>query len=55
MFRSLLGHLQALWENKSKSYLYFNVLWDPKCCKNLGSHNAWRCRPENMLFLLYIK
>ena len=31
MFRSLLGCLQALWENRSKSYLYFNALWDPKC------------------------
>jgi hypothetical protein len=31
MFRPLLGHLQALWENRSKSYLYFNALWDPKC------------------------
>jgi len=31
MFRSLLGHLQALWENSSKSSLYFIVLWDPKC------------------------
>jgi hypothetical protein len=28
MFRPLLGHLQALWENRSKSCLYFNVLWD---------------------------
>ena len=31
MFRPLWGHLQALWENRSKSYLYFNALWDPKC------------------------
>ena len=31
MFRPLLGHLQALWVNRSKSYLYFNALWDPKC------------------------
>jgi len=31
MFRPLLGHLQALWENGSKSYLYFNTLWDPIC------------------------
>jgi len=28
MFRPLLGHLQALWENRSKSFLYFNALWD---------------------------
>jgi len=33
MFRPLLGHLQALWENRSKSYIYFNALWDPKCLK----------------------
>ena len=31
MFRPLLGHLQAIWENRSKSYLYLNALWDPKC------------------------
>jgi len=31
MFRPLLGHLQALWENRSQSYLYFSALWDPKC------------------------
>ena len=31
IFRPLLGHLQALWENRSKSYLYFNALRDPKC------------------------
>ena len=24
MFRPLLGHIQVLWENRSKSYLYFN-------------------------------
>jgi len=30
-FRPLLGHFKALWENRSKSYLYFNALWDPKC------------------------
>ena len=35
MFRPLLGHLQALWENRSKSYLYFNALWDPKCLQIL--------------------
>jgi len=31
MFRPLVGHLQALWENRSKSYLYFSASWDPKC------------------------
>ena len=30
VFRPLLGHLQVLWENRSKNYLYFNALWDPK-------------------------
>jgi len=25
---TFIGHLQALWENRSKSYLYFNALWD---------------------------
>jgi len=30
MFRPLLGHLQALWENRSKNYIYFNALWGPK-------------------------
>jgi len=31
IFRPLLGHLQAIWENISKSYLYFKASWDPKC------------------------
>ena len=31
MFRHLLGYIQALWENRSKSYLYLNALWDSKC------------------------
>ena len=35
MFRPLLGHLQALWENRSKGYLYFNALWDSKCLQNV--------------------
>ena len=30
MFRPLSGHLQVPWEKRSKSYLYFNALWDPK-------------------------
>ena len=33
MFRPFLGHLQALWENRSNIYLYFNALWDPKCLR----------------------
>jgi len=47
MFRHLLGHLQALWENRSKNYLYFNALWDPKC---IGMHynidGSWICFPR---------
>ena len=35
MFRTLLGHLQVLWENRSKSYLYFSALWDPKCLQTV--------------------
>jgi len=35
MFRPLLGHLHALWENRSKSYLYFNALWDQKCVQTV--------------------
>jgi len=31
MFRPLLVHLQALWENRPKSHLYFKALRDPKC------------------------
>jgi len=31
MFRPLLRHLQVLCKNRSKSYQYFNALWDPKC------------------------
>ena len=27
MFRPLLGHRQAVWENRSKRYLYFNAIW----------------------------
>ena len=65
MFRPLLGHLQALWKNRSKSYLYFNALWDPNyidsswICFPRGSEDdsikIETCRPENILFLLYIK
>ena len=58
MFRPSLGHLQVLWENKSKSYLYFNALWNPKIlkfcdsmyfnkqclAKKVGSHSALKYR-----------
>ena len=40
MFRRLLGHLQAIWENRYKSYLYFNALWDPKCLQVLCYMNV---------------
>jgi len=46
MFRPLLGHLQVLWENGSKSYLYF--IWDPTVHWNIDSswiyfsQRAWR-------------
>jgi len=30
MFQPLLGHLQALWENRSKSCLYFNAFGIPQ-------------------------
>ena len=30
MFRLLLGHLQDLWENRYKSYLYFNAMCGSK-------------------------
>ena len=49
MFRYLLGHLQALWENRSKSYLYFNASWDPKCLQivlyECKIHNSVQCVP----------
>jgi len=37
MFRPLLGHPQALQENRSKSCLCFTALWDPKCLQRLLS------------------
>ena len=68
MFRRLLGHLQVLWEKRSKSYLYVNALWDPTMHWNIDS--SWICfsrgpeddlinvetfRPDNIQFLLYIE
>jgi len=51
MFRPLLGHLQAVWENMYKIYLYFNALCDPKCLyKYLGSHSALKYRQLLDLF-----
>ena len=42
MFRHLLGHLQALWENRSKSYIHFNALWGPTMHWNINAQRAWR-------------
>jgi len=39
MFQPLLRHLQAVWENRYKSYLYFNALWDPKCIHTILFHS----------------
>ena len=33
MLRPLLGHPQALQENRSMSCLCFTALWDPKCLR----------------------
>jgi len=65
MFRPLLGHLQALWENRSKNCLCFNTLWDPTMRWNIDSYwicflrepeddliKVETCRPDNILFLL---
>ena len=35
MFRPLLGHLQGLWRNRSRSYLNFNAFWELKCLQNM--------------------
>ena len=48
MFRPLLGHLQALWENGSKSYLYFDVLWDPKCLQIV----LYDCKIHNFVYVV---
>ena len=47
MFQPILGHLQALWVNRSKNCLCFNALldtkciWDPKMHWNIDS--SWIC------------
>jgi len=49
MFRPLLGHLQALWENRSKNYIHFNAMWDTL---HWNVHGSWICflrRPEDDL------
>ena len=60
MFRPLLGHLQALWENRSKSYLYLYIYIESSwICFPRGPEDdvikIETCRPDNILFLLYIK
>jgi len=49
MFRPLLGHLQVLWENRSHSWICF-----PRWPEN-DLIKVETCRPDNVLFLLYIK
>ena len=46
IFRPLLGHLQALWQNRAKSYLYFNVLWYPKCLQIV----LYDCKIHNFVY-----
>ena len=45
MFRPLLGHLQALWENRFKSCLYSNALWDPKYHLQAVLENGFKSYP----------
>jgi len=48
MFRPLLGHLQAFWEIRSKSYLYLNALWDPKCLQIV----LYDCKIHTFLYVV---
>jgi len=50
MFRPLFGHLQALWENRSESYPYFNALWDPKCLQIM----LYECEIHKFVYIIYI-
>jgi len=47
MFRLLLSYLQAFWENRSKSNLYFNALWDPKCLQSV----LYECEIHNFVYI----
>ena len=49
MFRPLLGHHQALWENRSKNWICYPTGPEDDLIK------VETCRPGNMLFLLHIK
>jgi hypothetical protein len=52
MFRTLLGHLQALCENRSKSYLHFSALWDPNYLQIL----LYECEISKFVYIyIYIK
>jgi len=51
MFRPLLGHLQAIWENRSKSYLYFNALWDSKCLQIV----LYECEIHKFVYTDFLK
>jgi len=47
MFQPSLGHLQIIWENRSKSYLYFNELWDRKCLQIL----LYECEMHKFVYI----
>ena len=47
MFRHLLRHLQALWENRYKKYLYFNALWDPKSLQTV----LYECEVNKFVYI----
>ena len=47
MFRPLLGHLQALWEERSKRYLHFNALWDSECLQIL----LYECKIRKFVYI----
>ena len=65
MFRPLLVHLQILWENRSKSYPYFNAFGIPQCieidstwiCFPRGSEDDLikfeKCRPDDISCIVY--
>ena len=58
MFRPSLAHLQALWENRSMSYLYFFIDNSWICFPRGPEDDQIKveiCRPDNILFLLCMK
>jgi len=47
MFWPLLCHLKAIWENRSRTYLYFSALWDPNCL-----HVIWQyCKMHIFVYI----